>query len=113
MAPQNCLPRCRNSIISFRDDFPLMYCIILLADMFGGERHQNMHVVPRHMPLQNLDLVRPTNLPYQFPQPSPHRTRQHWLAVLGDPDEVVLDVKSGMGGSTVVFHPSSVPEGFA
>ena len=34
--PQNGLFRCRNSIINFLDDFPFTYCMILLADMFGG-----------------------------------------------------------------------------
>lgn len=34
--PQYCFRRCRNSISSFRDVFPLMYCMILLGDRFGG-----------------------------------------------------------------------------
>ena len=60
--PQNSLFKCRNSIINFRDVFPLTYCMILLADMFGGSRNQNMDVVPAHMPLQDFNVVRPTYL---------------------------------------------------
>ena len=34
--PHNTLFKCRNSIISFREVLPFTYCMILLADMFGG-----------------------------------------------------------------------------
>jgi len=35
--PQYCFWMCRNSIISFREIFLLMYCMILLGDIVGGQ----------------------------------------------------------------------------
>ena len=67
-------------------------------------RHQNVHMVLRHVALQNLDLVRPANLPDHFPETQGNLTAQNRFPILRGPHKVVLDVKTRMCGCTVVLH---------
>ena len=77
-----------------------------------------MNMVQRNGSLQNLDLIRATNLSHQVPDPSPHRTREDRLTVFGAPHKMVLDVEATMRSGSVVLHPSILatkqePKGFA
>jgi hypothetical protein len=75
-------------------------------DMFGSD-----------MPLQNLNVLRPTDLPNQLAKLSPNLTAKHRLAILRDEDEVVVQTIDGVGGSTVLPHAAASyrkpPEGVA
>ena len=75
-------------------------------DMFGA-----------HMPLQNLNVLRPTDLPDQLPNFPTNITAEHRLAILRDEDEMVVQTIDSMGGSTVLPHAAASyrkpPEGVA
>ena len=59
-------------------------------------RHQDMHVIFRHMTLENLNLVRPANLTDHLTEPQGNLTAQDRLPVFRRPHEVVLDVKTSV-----------------
>ena len=65
---------------------------------------QDVDVVARDRPLQDLDLVRPADFAHQFSETNPDLADQDTLAVLGDPDEVVLQVEAAMRAGAVVLH---------
>ena len=109
-APSTVFARCLNSIISFRELLPLMYCMILLGDRFGGHDSSTCTWSRGYRSFQNLDVVRPADLPHQIPNPHPHRARQNRLAILRDPHKMVLDVKTTMRTRAVFFHPAIVPQ---
>ncbi len=72
-------------------------------------RHQQMHMVLRHMSRQNFDLVRLAYLDDQRPQPMPNLAIKHGLAVLCHPHEVVFDIEAAVRTGTVIFHPPILP----
>src|ERR1700704_3215769 len=68
-------------------------------------REQHMDMIPRNSSLQNLDLIRATDLAHQVPNPGPHYASEDRLAVLGDPHKMVLDIEAAMRSRPVVLHP--------
>ena len=65
---------------------------------------QQMHMLRPYVPLQNLDVLRSTNLPNQVAQFLPHLTAEHRLAILRDEHEMVVKAINGMGRSTILPH---------
>jgi len=63
-----------------------------------------MNVVLGHLPLQNLDVVRPADFPNHLAQPQDHRAGEHLFAILGDPHKVLLGVKTPMRSRVAVLH---------
>lgn len=55
-------------------------------------RHQQMHMVHSNMPTQDVDIQLGTRLPNQFAQATHYLSAQHWLAILGDPHQVVFQI---------------------
>ena len=55
-------------------------------------RHQQMHMVHSYMPTQDVHIQRGARLPNQFAQATRYLSTQHWLAILGDPHQVVLQI---------------------
>ena len=84
--------------------FPLNVLHDLAGRHVRRSGHQNMDMIPRYMPLQNLDVVGPAHFPNQFPKPNCHLSDQHRFAVLGRPHEVVLDIKTRMCRSAVILR---------
>ena len=78
---------------------------------------QQMHVIRTNVPLQNLNVVTPTDLPDQISHLLANITAKHRLAILRDKDEVIMQRMDRMGRSTILLHgrPSyrKPPEGFA
>ena len=68
------------------------------------------HVIDADMSLENLDLQLRTDRPDDLAEPEADVTPQQLLAVLGDPHQVELDIKAGVGGPSVVLHPGSLLE---
>ena len=71
---------------------------------------QQMHMFGPYVPLQNLDVLRSTNLPNQVAQFLPHLTAEHRLAILRDEHEVVVKAINGMGRSTILPHAGIVSQ---
>jgi len=63
-------------------------------------------MVFRSMPLKNLDLVRPANLPHNFSQPQGDLTAQNRFPVFCRPPAMKLYVKPRVGRCTVLLHAS-------
>jgi hypothetical protein len=63
-----------------------------------------MNVISADVPLQDLDVVRLTDLPDQFPQPLTDFSSEHRLAVLWDEDEVVVTLVDRMRPVAVLPH---------
>jgi hypothetical protein len=84
-----------------------------------GRRHtqQQVHMVRPDVPLQNLYILRSTNLPNQIPQLGPDLPAKDRLAILRDEHEVIVQRIDHMGGSTILTHGGrsyrKPPEGFA
>lgn len=60
------------------------------------------------MTLQDFDVVRLADLPYQLAQPLTHLAAQDRLAVLWDEDEVVVTLVDGV--RTVTILPHGIPK---
>ena len=71
-------------------------------------RQQHMDVIPRHGSLQYFDVMRPADLTHQFTHTKAHCARQHRLAILRYPDEVVLNVVTAVGTRSIVFHALNI-----
>jgi hypothetical protein len=69
------------------------------------------------MPLQNLNVLCPTNLSNQLAKFAPDVTAEHRLAILRDEHEMVVQTIHGMGRSAVLAHRRASyrkpPEGVA
>ena len=65
---------------------------------------QQMYMVWTHVPLQNLDIVRPTNLPDQVSDVRRHVPAQDRLAILRDEHEVIVQGIERMGRPAIPFH---------
>ena len=102
--PQNCLWMCLNSIISFRELLPLMYCMILLGDRFGGHDSRTWTWSREIGSLQDFNVVGPAYLPHQLSQTYANLANQHRLAVFRNPHKMVFQIVSRMRTVSVVFH---------
>jgi hypothetical protein len=61
-------------------------------------------------PFEDLHLQLGADLPDDMPQTDADVRLQQLLAVLRDPDEVVLQVETSVGGPSVVLHLRNVLE---
>jgi len=67
-------------------------------------RNKQMHMIPRNMPLQNLDIIGQTDLSDQLSDPNRYLFRQDRLPVLRNPYEMQLDVVTAMGRGPIKLH---------
>jgi len=72
-------------------------------------RHQQVHMVPRHVARQDFDVVRFAYFDDQRPQPVAHVAVKHAFTVLCDPDQVIFDIKAAMGADAIILHPVILP----
>lgn len=79
----------------------------------GRHRHKQIDMVFAHVPFNYLNIIRPTDLPHQFAHPRPHRPTQHHPAVLGDPNQMVLEIVFRVTRRPVYLHMDVLPQGFA
>lgn len=83
----------------------------------GRGAQQQMDMIRPHMTLQDLDIVRSTDLTNQITELRPDVAPQHRLAILRDEHEMVVQRIDRMGRSTQLAHgrPSyrKPPEGVA
>ena len=83
----------------------------------GWDTQQQVDMVGAHVPLQNFDVLTPTDFPDQIPHGLADLPHQHRLAILGGEHEMVVQTIDGVGGSTQFAHgrPSyrKPPKGFA
>jgi hypothetical protein len=74
-----------------------------------------MHMIPRNMALYNFNFIHTINLTDQLPYPLSNVGTENWLAALGDPDDMILDIVYGMTGFPVILNTASIlkssPEG--
>jgi hypothetical protein len=63
-----------------------------------------MDVIGSDMPLQNIDTKLAALLPHNRPDPFRDFATQGLVAILGDPDNVQMDRKGGMGAMAIVTH---------
>jgi hypothetical protein len=69
---------------------------------WDGDHHMDM--VRRDVPLQDIDAGLLALFPDDGPDPFGHLTAQHLMAILGDPDDVEMDGKGGVGTMAIVTH---------
>ena len=69
-----------------------------------------MDLVLAHRPLEDFDLQLGTDVPHELPQADGDIRPQQLLAVLGDPHQVLLEVKARVGGPSGVLHPPRLTE---
>ena len=67
----------------------------------GGEE---VDMIDRHFPRDDLDVLLLADLTDEIPDFFPHLPVEHLLTVLGDPDEVDLEVVLAVGSGAVVPH---------
>ena len=79
-----------------------------LHDLAGRQvrrtREEYVNVITRYRSLQDLYLVGSTDLSNQVPQTYPNFATQYTPTVFGDPDKMVLQIKTAMWSCSVVFH---------
>lgn len=82
-----------------------------LTRCHGGRcRDEDVHMILAHDPLQNLDLEDLACLPDQLSHAQRHITCEDLVAVLGDPDKVVLDVLNRVTAISILHSSSTVKE---
>jgi len=74
----------------------------------GRYRYEDMDMIFRHMPLDDLHIVTLAYLPDEISQPNRNVSTQYWLAVFRDPHDVILDVVNGMARFSIIFHTASI-----
>lgn len=67
-------------------------------------RHQQVHMVKRNMPAQDVYIQRSARLPYQFSQPSSYLASQYRLAIFRDPYQMVLQIVDCVARFTIAHH---------
>ena len=67
-------------------------------------RHKHMYMVLRDMPLDDLNILAPTNLSDQIPDPMGHVLPQDRLAVFGDPHDMHVDHEYGVRPVPIFRH---------
>ena len=65
---------------------------------------EHMDVIARHLPCNNVNLVLDGNLPQYVPRSDRHLARQHPLPLLGNPDQMHLQVRFCMCPLLVTSH---------
>ena len=68
------------------------------------ERDHHMDRVRRAVPLEDIDAGLLALFPNDGPDPFRDLTTQHFMAILGDPDDVEMDGKGSMGAMAIVTH---------
>ena len=63
-----------------------------------------MDMVGRDVPLEEIDASLLALFTDDGPNPFGHLTAQHFMAVLGDPDDMEVDGKRRMGAMAIVTH---------
>ena len=71
-----------------------------------------MDMVLADMSLHYLNIIRPTDLSYQFAHPHPNRPTQHRPAVFGNPNQVVLEIAFRVTRRPIDLHMDLLPQGF-
>jgi hypothetical protein len=59
------------------------------------------------MPLQDLHLIGQTDFPNQLPDPNSNFFRQNLPSVFRDPNEMQLDIISGMRRRSIKLHAAN------
>jgi hypothetical protein len=70
----------------------------------GWERDHDMDMIRRDMAWQDIDPKAATLLPHHRPDAFRYFAAQGLVTVLGDPDDMEVDRKGGMGAMAVVTH---------
>src|SRR5215207_4710843 len=70
---------------------------------------EQVNVVGRHLARDDLQLVLDRNLPQEIARSDRHRAGQHPLAVLGNPDEVDLEIVARVATEAVSSHDATSP----
>jgi hypothetical protein len=73
-----------------------------------GRRHKQMDVISRNMALQDLHLIRQTDLPNQFSDPNRHFLGQYRPSVFRDPYKMQLDVVTSMRRRSIKLHAAII-----
>ena len=69
-----------------------------------GDRDHHMDMVWRDVPLEDIDAGLLALFTDDGPNPFGHLTAQHFIAVLGNPDDMEMDGKGRMGAMAIVTH---------
>jgi len=74
-----------------------------------------MHMIFPNMPFDDIHFQLGTDIPHDLPQAYRNIASQKLLSVLCDPNQMILDVKSGMRRPSIMLHTLSYyklsPEG--
>ena len=80
-----------------------------------GDGDKDMDVIPGNVTFDDFDILTLTNFPDQLSGSRSNITAQNWLAVFGDPYDVVLQIVNGMARFPVILVTASIlkssPEG--
>ena len=68
------------------------------------DRDHPMDMIRRDVPLEDIDAGLLALFPNDGPAPFRDLTTQHFMAILGDPDDVEMDGKCGRGTMAIVTH---------
>ena len=68
------------------------------------DRDHHMDMVRRDVPLEDIDAGLLALFTDDGPDPFGHLTAQHFMAVLGNPDDMEMDRKCRMGAMAIVTH---------
>ena len=81
-----------------------------LADVLvRAVAEEQVHVIRGDLARDDLEIVLGRDLPQKVTSPDRDRARQHPLAVLGDPDEVNLEIVTRVAARAVSSHGATSP----
>lgn len=98
------LPQVRELVHQFVRTLPFQHLEQPADGHLRRDRNEQVHVILRDVPLHNRDLVVAAYLADQLPEPQPNFTRHHRLAVLGDPDDVQVNLEDRVRAAPVIPH---------
>ena len=67
-------------------------------------RHKQMHMLSSYVTFYYLNFQLAAYISHDLSKSQGNLATQQLLPVLRDPNQMVLDVESGMGGTSVMFH---------
>ena len=97
---------CEAAEIDSTDSEPLHNLADVLVRAVAEEQ---VHVIRGDLARDDLEIVLGRDLPQKVTSPDRDRARQHPLAVLGDPDEVNLEIITRVAAKAVSSHDATSP----
>jgi hypothetical protein len=105
-------PECPAERLELGKHLPRTLALDALHEPTDGQvrrnRYEDVNMVLRNMPFQNLHILGTTYLPYQFSGTLGRFTAQNTFAIFRNPHEMIFQIVGGMAGLAIMLHAQNI-----